>query len=324
MFYENELNFLRDVFRKCRVNTFVGESGELVDNNDIGLKSIFGKNRADEFLTRLFSERLDSNTVYRLTDGLGLSYSYLLLPPSQKGEVLFIGPYLKALPSKAYMLELGEKNGISPKRQRYLEEYYESIPVLSEGNYLFTMLSVFCERIWDTPSFSMVEVDNNKYQTPVLPVSESLEGDDFDDVIMNMKALERRYEFENEMIQAVSLGQLLSDAHVEELLKTVAPVEKKRVYAGVGDYFSQEEYDQVRKSDDNVFSKYAAKARQGRTEPSDAKVAEVEFYTETLAQIYAEQGYYEQAKLIYSKLILAYPEKSAYFATLIQKLEEIN
>ena len=217
MFYENELNFLRDVFRKCRVNTFVGESGELVDNNDIGLKSIFGKNRADEFLTRLFSERLDSNTVYRLTDGLGLSYSYLLLPPSHKGEVLFIGPYLKALPSKAYMLELGEKNGISPKRQRYLEEYYESIPVLSEGNYLFTMLSVFCERIWDTPSFSMVEVDNNKYQTPVLPVSESLEGDDFDDVIMNMKALERRYEFENEMIQAVSLGQL----HKEDRLLNV-------------------------------------------------------------------------------------------------------
>jgi len=130
----------------------------------------------------------------------------------------------------------------------------------------------------------------------------------------------------SKLLEVIRAGKAedLSDAHVEELLKTVAPVEKKRVYAGVGDYFSQEEYDQVRKSDDNVFSKYAAKARQGRTEPSDAKVAEVEFYTETLAQIYAEQGYYEQAKLIYSKLILAYPEKSAYFATLIQKLEEIN
>ena len=130
----------------------------------------------------------------------------------------------------------------------------------------------------------------------------------------------------SKLLEVIRAGKAedLSDAHVEELLKTVAPVEKKRVYAGVGDYFSQEEYDQVRKSDDNVFSKYAAKARQGRTEPSDAEVAEVEFYTETLAQIYAEQGYYEQAKLIYSKLILAYPEKSAYFATLIQKLEEIN
>ena len=46
------------------------------------------------------------------------------------------------------------------------------------------------------------------------------------------------------------------------------------------------------------------------------------FCTETMAQIYAEQGYFEQAKDIYSKLILAYPEKNAYFAALIRKLNE--
>ena len=48
------------------------------------------------------------------------------------------------------------------------------------------------------------------------------------------------------------------------------------------------------------------------------------YITETLAEIYAQQGYLEQAKNIYSKLILRYPEKSAYFATLIEKLNNIN
>ena len=126
-----------------------------------------------------------------------------------------------------------------------------------------------------------------------------------------------------------------TDADVEELIKTYisesapeqeeAPVqEKRKTYAGVGDFFSQEDYDKVRRSDDNVFSRYAAKVRQEKPEqvldPSD----DLGFYTETLAQIYAEQGYFEQAKRIYSKLILAYPEKSAYFATLIQKMNEFN
>ena len=121
------------------------------------------------------------------------------------------------------------------------------------------------------------------------------------------------------------------DADVEKLIKSyiseTKPEEnttRRKVYAGVGDYFSQEDYDQVRSSQDNVFSRYAAKARKDKVEKSDDVAGDLGFYTETLAQIYAEQGYYEQAKRIYSKLILAYPEKSAYFATLIQKIEEIN
>ena len=122
-----------------------------------------------------------------------------------------------------------------------------------------------------------------------------------------------------------------TDADVENLIKSYISSqtdtdaehpEKRKVYAGVGDYFSQADYDQVRRADDNVFSKYAAKAKQEKSEAGED--VEFDLYTETLAQIYAEQGYYEHARNIYSKLILAYPEKSAYFASLIQKMEQIN
>ena len=123
----------------------------------------------------------------------------------------------------------------------------------------------------------------------------------------------------------------LTDVDAENLAKSYKEEQKReeaasrRVYAGVGDYFSQEEYDQVRNEQDNVFSRYAAKARNARSESLQAPSEPVfDLYTETLAQIYAEQGYYEQAKDIYAKLILAYPEKNAYFAALIQKLDELN
>ena len=124
-----------------------------------------------------------------------------------------------------------------------------------------------------------------------------------------------------------------ADADVEKLLKSYivekeeaedTAAGKRKVYAGVGDYFSQDDYDQVRRADDNVFSKYAAKARQGRTSVEETPDVEFDMYTETLAGIYLEQGYPEQAKRIYSKLILAYPEKNAYFAARIQKIDELN
>ena len=124
------------------------------------------------------------------------------------------------------------------------------------------------------------------------------------------------------------------DADVEDILKSyiedkpelqdTSYVPERKVLVVGGDYFSQEAYDKVRRSDDNVFSRYAAKAKSERPAVGADSSISFDIYTETLAQIYAEQGYFEQAKEIYSKLILAYPEKNAYFAALIQKIEEIN
>ena len=132
-----------------------------------------------------------------------------------------------------------------------------------------------------------------------------------------------------------SVSNNWSDSDVEQILKSYiaeskpvdeekgAASEQRRVHVVGGDFFSQADYDQVRRTDDNVFSRYAAKAKEVDVYEED-QAGEFDLYTETLAQIYAEQGYYEQAKGIYSKLILAYPEKSAYFAALIQKLNELN
>ena len=157
-------------------------------------------------------------------------------------------------------------------------------------------------------------------------------GDSWDmsqyaDAAMYISAREKLTE-----VSRAGVSRNWTDADIEKLLKSYISEEKKdretpekrKVYAGVGDYFSQDDYDQVRSSDDNVFSRYAAKARREKPEQSEGTSEDLGLYTETLAQIYAEQGYYEQAKLIYSKLILAYPEKSAYFASLIQKIEELN
>ncbi|HHV03934.1 MAG: hypothetical protein WCQ69_01270 [Bacteroidales bacterium] len=47
-----------------------------------------------------------------------------------------------------------------------------------------------------------------------------------------------------------------------------------------------------------------------------------DFVTETLARIYAQQGYHKLAIACYGKLILLYPEKSAYFASLVQEIKQ--
>jgi hypothetical protein len=104
---------------------------------------------------------------------------------------------------------------------------------------------------------------------------------------------------------------------------TEAPVHSVRVVGG--DYFSQAQYDKVREGSDHVFSRLAGRP-QGEVSVQEEDTTEIaeRFATETLAQIFVEQGRYEEAKRIYSRLILDIPEKSAYFASLIDKLSHLD
>ena len=122
-----------------------------------------------------------------------------------------------------------------------------------------------------------------------------------------------------------------SDKDLDKLLSSYttgqvseAAPQARKVRAVGGDFFSQDDYDSVRKADDSIFASFVSKVRSEERPAAGGENILDEFCTETLAMIYVEQGYYEQAKYIYSKLILRYPEKNAYFAALIEKLDELK
>lgn len=115
------------------------------------------------------------------------------------------------------------------------------------------------------------------------------------------------------------LGTYIDEKKREENSKTEN--EGRTVHVVGGDFFSQTDYEKVRKAEDNVFVPQPIKKKAGQESPEGGPG--LDFCTETLAQIYAEQGYFEQARKIYAKLILAFPEKSAYFASLIKELDKL-
>ncbi len=207
MFYDNELRFLRDILKKAHIHTSILSPGDPASRIvPAGLEPLFSSIYPDTVPLHRIMGDVEPNTMYRVVDALQLSYIYFTLPDSPRSEYFFFGPYTRSPFSSQQIMELGENNGILPKNLHYLEEYYTSIPVLPENSHIFTMLNTFCELIWQSPSFAIVDSDN-EWQSPVSPINKpSTEG--FDDVLMNMVAIERRYSMENEMIKAVELGQM--------------------------------------------------------------------------------------------------------------------
>ncbi len=100
--------------------------------------------------------------------------------------------------------------------------------------------------------------------------------------------------------------------------------ERPRIVFDGTDFFSRNDYESVRDEKDASLGRmavvdYSAPAPEMCEHPDDG---DFDLVSETLAGIYAEQGYTERAIEIYSALSLQSPEKSAYFASLTEKLKK--
>ncbi|MBO7562867.1 MAG: tetratricopeptide repeat protein [Bacteroidales bacterium] len=136
------------------------------------------------------------------------------------------------------------------------------------------------------------------------------------------------------------------DEEVEEVVQEPAVFEqpsKPRVVVVGGDFFSKDDLKSISPEEDmelklrnSPFYRPVEEAPKKEEEPvqpaapkrsslltEDGKVNfdDLAFCTETLGHIYAQQGFYDKAIDVFSKLILLYPQKSAYFAALVNDMK---
>lgn len=208
MFYEAELRILRDTFRKCRIHTSIADlSKSLAEHPDTDLHA-FLSDKIDH--ARKLSEYLPNvkpATIYRLRDPFGCRYMYLPLPELPSDAILVIGPYLSEPPTKQQIMEWSENKGISPAQQKQLESYYESLPVLPDTSHLFLLLDTFAERLWGANEYSVEDIAQEPYSALSL-LAEKNGSSDEEDTLWKMKNIEQRYAYENELMSAISRGQL--------------------------------------------------------------------------------------------------------------------
>lgn len=223
MSYQGELKLLSETFKKCRVPVYTVRRGETLDKLlDENFKLFFAG--GENLITETFFDKIAHNTIYRLISSFGLCYVFLKLPDFQNEKVLSIGPYLLQSPQQKTLLEISEKYNIPPQRQKLLETFFGNIPCIAENSHLFVLIDSFAEHIWGKNTFVLLDINESflvKNQLIQPDIQSSAE-----DVLINMKLMEERYAAENEMMRAVSQGQLYKAANLLSSFASM-PFEKR-------------------------------------------------------------------------------------------------
>ena len=240
--FERETWLLRETFEKSRVLSALTTYGERVERvMDAEMSALLGGAIPEGITVGELLGDLAPKTVYVVHMGLSLRYYVIPLSLHHDGKALVVGPYAYEPLSRSVVLEEGERLGISPGEMKYLVEYCESITVLGAENPLRALLDAFCERVFDAKGYDTVFIGERapaSADVPVTAIVKSERNEKSEDTLLKMVALERRYSFENEMIDAVRNGQpqkgakmisALSELQMEK--RTVDPIRSLKNYA---------------------------------------------------------------------------------------------
>lgn len=197
-----ELEYLMKVLKKMRIPTEL-VNGEGLDEQvpDLGLRRFLGMEEGYRYADFVPEE----NTVYKINDEFMCRYIGILLPQPFSADALLIGPYMSYEPTEAQLLEELERLGMSASRLPQLKQYYSTVPVLPDESPLMMLVNAFAETLWGTGNaYKIVELSRDSTASAALDGMENKVSRE--DVLMQMKVMERRYAYENEMMETVAKG----------------------------------------------------------------------------------------------------------------------
>lgn len=214
MFYDRELNFLKEVFLKSHLRVEIITTKEVESTlSDYKIGGLIDSRFLPGGSVSELLHTAEQRTVYKVTDIFHRCFIFLSLPQREERSLLCIGPYLSSDISENMLLNLSWEMKISVQKQKYLKEYYESLPILQQDGHLMLMFTTFCELLWKMPSFAIVEIEREGTSSDAITKMEN-EDNTSNELLVNLEAIELRYSYENELLRAVTLGKLHMDDRV--------------------------------------------------------------------------------------------------------------
>ncbi len=208
MYYEKEFVFMKKILEKINIRLNVINFDTIIDDNyNIAFHGIVKLLNKQKRFCDYFPE-LKERTLYKVSDILGCHYIFIRTLIMDEDRIIIIGPFLLQEITHVKILEKAEQLNFNPQTLSQLEYYYSSVPVLRDEGQFFAIINTFSEHIWGgVDSYSVVDLDHDDASLLTFDKHEkNLRNEN--DVNWKIDLMEKRYEYEEQLLLAVSKGQI--------------------------------------------------------------------------------------------------------------------
>ncbi|MBE5793997.1 MAG: helix-turn-helix domain-containing protein [Clostridiales bacterium] len=218
MEHQAVMDFLAGTLRRMRLNLSIFEPEEPLEMADLGLRALLGLREDYHSLARAFFRMMKPKTVYKLMDPFLCSYLFFAMPNSTRTVV--VGPYLTSDLTNEAVLEMTERLGLPLQMASQMTEFYASLPVFEDTAMLMALISTMGDTLWGGVD-AFETIDLNRDTGVPLPIANDVAAMEENQLTMRMKYIEARYDYENQMIDAVAKGMIqrveLITSHISQL-----------------------------------------------------------------------------------------------------------
>ncbi|MCR5546003.1 MAG: AraC family transcriptional regulator [Lachnospiraceae bacterium] len=213
---ENFLDFTISFFNKINLHTLmISITKPIPEEADLGLRkeiskeipiSILDFNDIDPYFHQ-------HHIIYICTDQFLCNYILIPIPDDTNSTVLFAGPFLTERTDIHRTTRLCNQLEIPPILHRFINQYFSSLPCITEQTLLENYLYTFGENLYGPGLFQVqylkqLEKKETSYVSELNPHS--------DETLM--KRLEERYQMEGQLIDAISRGDFNKAMHLSSNL----------------------------------------------------------------------------------------------------------
>lgn len=143
----------------------------------------------------------DQNIIYLITDLYNCHYILIPIPNQELDTVLYVGPYLTEISGIYRTIELCDKLGIPVALREFINQYFATLPCISDNSVIEAFLETLAESIYGAGQFKLEYLKDepkgdSEYYT-------EMDNSNYEDI---MQRLEYRYSLEEKVIDCISRG----------------------------------------------------------------------------------------------------------------------